>query len=375
VFCSIVNGVLYGVLTCLCFHFFSTPYFLVRTNYDWADEMFSQPTFEFFQTMTLVAGSVLSVSLSLTVLQPFVVNLSRRCITCIPRVFAYATASSNVRRESWVKWAATRKVNSMLVNADGLHALGRGSLDRRALMKKSTKKALRNVTDETMRNYVLNSAQREIVGGFFWTWRNLANGSLLADEGIWINSRLVVFELCMVVAALAFGYIMLWSVVEAAEAADDARASLDPSTVPEWVYDSMPTGEMVRKSLYPAAVTGIVVSCVLITLYIPSLVSTALQYRSQVRPSLGSIYFNKYRTATQNVSSQVKVLDSFCVLILTVPLRRCTGIHEHGKRSVWNGRFRWAILPCYRPSSVSLLLATDKGTVFTSSQKNAAADS
>jgi hypothetical protein len=297
----------------LVFIIFSIPYFALHwTTYDGVNVAFAQQ-FKFFQIMTLASGSVLSLSLALAVILPVVVSLVTRCITCIPRAFAYVTASANVRGESFVKWAATRKVNSLLVNAHGLHALGRGSLDRRALlMKKSTKKALRNVTDETMGNYVLSSAQRETVGGFFWTWQNLANGSLLADEGIWINSRLIVFQVCMVVSALAFAYIMLWSVVEGAEAADNARASVDPSTVPEWLYDMMPTGEMVRKSLYPAAITGIVVSCILITIYVPSMVSTALQYRSQVRPSLGSIYFNKYRDATQNVcglTRQARVLN------------------------------------------------------------------
>jgi hypothetical protein len=183
-----------------------------------------------------------------------------------------------------------------------MHALSSESQNRRALlMKKSTKKALRKVTDETMRNYVLNSGQRETVGGFIWTWQKIFNGSLFADEGIWINSRLVVFQVCMVVTAIAFAYLLLWSVGEAAEAADTARATLDLNTVPVWVDDLIPTGKMVRRSLYPSAVIGIIVSFILITLYIPSMVSTALQYRSQERPSLGSPYFNKYRDATQNV--------------------------------------------------------------------------
>jgi hypothetical protein len=47
--------------------------------------------------------------------------------------------------------------------------------------------------------------------------------------------------------------------------------------------------------------------------------------------------------------------------MLTMPLHRCTGLHEHGKRSVWYGRFRWAILPGYWTLGVSIRLATDKG--------------
>ena len=93
--------------------------------------------------------------------------------------------------------------------------------------------------------------------------------SLLADEGLWINSRLVVFQTCQVVAAIAFSYLLLWSVGAAADKADEAREDLESNSVPKWVDDLIPTGEMVRQSLYPAAVIAIIVSFLLILLYIP----------------------------------------------------------------------------------------------------------
>ena len=221
------------------------------------------------QTLTLIAGVVVSASLALHVIVPFLVRHAR-WTTWLPRLLDHVAATSNVRGESLVKFASTRKLNRLLVNADVLHGLDSRENDRRALLaKRSTKRARRKVTDETMRNYVLNGSRKETIGGFYWTWRRLIDMSLLADEGLWINSRLIVFQTCQLVAAIAFAYLLLWSVGAAADGADEAREDLETNNVPQWVDDLIPTGEMVKRSLYPAAVIAIIVSFLLILLYIP----------------------------------------------------------------------------------------------------------
>ena len=163
-------------------------------------------------------------------------------------------------------------------------------------------------------------------GGFFWTWKRILNGTLFTEEGLWINSRMLVFQVAMLIVGVAEFGVLLWSAETLAQRSDAAREDLSP-LLPQWVVDLYPTGRMVRRSLFPASLAAGVVVLILLAIYIPrcvirsgiawpprrshqlflivsffSAVKTVLKYRCQLLPSLGSPQFNKYRITTDLVS-------------------------------------------------------------------------
>lgn len=138
-----------------------------------------------------------------------------------------------------------------------------------------------------------------------------------------IQSALVIVMLVLTTALVRFSQVV-------ADEADKARSELDPTAVPKWVFDLVPTGHMVRSSLYPAVGVSCLVMLLLYMIFIPryvcgsfvsllslrnvsqltascrhSAVSTILKYRCGELPSLKSHYFVKYRNNVDNVYSNV----------------------------------------------------------------------
>jgi hypothetical protein len=206
--------------------------------------------------------------------------------------------TSNTFGEARSKKSAIRKINRMLLNACDMHSSDDG-LDSAAVLP-ATSFALsitnRPAVDRTMLNYVLRGQKLEDAGGLLWAWKQIFTGHFFDTEGIWLPTRLVVFQLAQVVITILLSLILIAVSKIAADEAEKARAGLDPS-LPQWVLDIVPTRQDVYYALFPAASVSIVVMICLVLIYIPSALSTIILYRCGQIPSLGSRYFLKYRNA------------------------------------------------------------------------------
>jgi len=128
-------------------------------------------------------------------------------------------------------------MNRMMTNADRLHRPIEGITgDSSSLSHSATNLS----KDLTMRNYVRDADRTEKVGGFFWTWWRLLNGSLYDSEGIWISTRIIIIQVGQVAVLVTGSILMLYSVEYYGEQADAARKGLNPGD-PQWAYDFVPT--------------------------------------------------------------------------------------------------------------------------------------
>ena len=85
-----------------------------------------------------------------------------------------------------------------------------------------------------MLNYILRGEQFEDAGGIFWTWKRILSGQLFDTEGIWLPTRLIVFQGVQFVVSVIMIYIFFTVTKFAADQAEDAQAKLDPD-LPDWV--------------------------------------------------------------------------------------------------------------------------------------------
>lgn len=137
---------------------------------------------------------------------------------------------SNTIGESRIKKAATRKMNTVLTNACNLHddlEPKKPSDSRGWSMGKSTS------ADETMLNFVLRGNETKRVGGFLWIWDLLKTGGMFEKEGIWLPTRLIIFQTAQVGFTIILTLIFLSITRLAADLADEAQATL-PDDLPKW---------------------------------------------------------------------------------------------------------------------------------------------
>jgi len=84
-----------------------------------------------------------------------------------------------------------------------------------------------------MLNYVLRGEQLENAGGLFWTWKRVFSGELFHTEGIWLPTRLIVFQGAQVVVGVCLSLIFFKVTSLTAERAKRAQDDLDPD-LPDW---------------------------------------------------------------------------------------------------------------------------------------------
>ena len=182
-------------------------------------------------------------------------------------------APSSWNAESRMHRAARRKVTSMVANALKLHQLEDVSLSRNAKLSNARKKELSGTRDQTSRNYILYGEKFVDMGGILWTFWRLIDGSLFREEGLWLNTRLVVIQISQLITGLFLSVFFFLIAERLAQEADDYRNSLAEDDYPDSIMNIFPTGEMVRKSFFPAAVVAIVIMSMIALLYIPRYVS------------------------------------------------------------------------------------------------------
>jgi hypothetical protein len=149
---------------------------------------------------------------------------------------AFWLTPSNTQGEARLKRAATRKINTALRNAQDLHdhsaeqSSPASTLSERGVSSSMTSSPL---ADQVTLKFVLNVQKMENVGGFKWTWGLLLSGDMFDTEGIWLPTRLIVFQGAQVLFMVMLALIFISITRYAAEQAEDAQASL-PNDLPDW---------------------------------------------------------------------------------------------------------------------------------------------
>lgn len=184
------------------------------------------------------------------------------------------------------------KVDRIIANALSLHEFEK----IQSPVTWSQKVSLSSESDVVMRNYICRGERYEEVGGVFYCLWRLIDGSLLDEEGIWLHTRLLVIQVAQIGIAMFTTVLLFLLQAQLGIGADDLRATLDPFNLPDWIMEIFPTGEMVHTALSPAGFIAMVFMAIIISLYIPSSIATILKFRAGILPSLGSVYFQKYRT-------------------------------------------------------------------------------
>ena len=154
---------------------------------------------------------------------------------------SFVVTPSNLQGEARLKRAATKKLNKMITNAhslhDGLEATKDCGVSTRALrsVEQATSGSVGSLSaaDKTLLNFVLKGQTVEQVGGFQWTWKMIFSGALFDTEGIWLPTRLLVFQGGQV---LGFGVVsmVIWIGSRGvADLAAEAQKTL-PDDLPSW---------------------------------------------------------------------------------------------------------------------------------------------
>jgi hypothetical protein len=297
----------------------------VEPPYSDYDNLIRSDAWHFLLTITYALGFVLSAIYSihflLAVIQSYDGGWRKEWMENL-------FVTSDVNGTSRLKKAATRRIHCMLHNAMQMHQIV--APEKKSMSVTQQLRLSRAAADPVFLNFLVNGEKEEAAGSFWWTWQQIRTGSLFDTEGVWLPTRLLVFQAGQIVCAVLLGYLALVSVERIADSADEAQASLGED-VPDWVYDFVPTGSQVRRSLYPAAYMASVIMVLLILIYIPrcvngkcliirrsiqgvffpyyefliiillSTVSTILKYRCGQIPSLRSSNFLVFRISVDSV--------------------------------------------------------------------------
>ncbi|KAG7345144.1 hypothetical protein IV203_032675 [Nitzschia inconspicua] len=208
------------------------------------------------------------------------------------------TQSSDEHGTAILKRACTTKLAKMIQSASDMHKYVT-SFDVSERLDLSTSRKVddrKRYSDSVFQTYVLHGEGREACASWSWVFRKLLSRGLFEEEGIWIPSRIWVFQSIQIVFLVL--YIILVNIfIETAMAnANDVAAEL-PDNLPQWVYDMVPTSDDIRVACFPSYVVSAIVMVALILLYIPSSVSVILQYRCGRLKALGSQEFQNFRVA------------------------------------------------------------------------------
>jgi hypothetical protein len=119
-----------------------------------------------------------------------------------------------------------------------------------------------------MLNYVLRGQRTVNTESIMTTFMKIYSGELFDTEGIWLPTRLLVFQSAQVLIATFLSYAFFLQTAEAAKAAGEAQDDLDPN-LPTWAKQLVPTRQDVNLALYPATICSMLRMAILILNYIP----------------------------------------------------------------------------------------------------------
>ncbi len=192
--------------------------------------------------------------------------------------------SRNLTSSAAIKRAANRRIKQIIDNAVRLHS---------------------HESQQPMELFLREKEMNEKRGGFLWTWRHiLLSNKLNSVHGIWLHSRLAIGQEGQIIVLILFVWFVVNQTEETARNAD--MEFLAVQTQPEsfsrdLLLSYLPSGWIIRVSMYTGCGFAITAGIILIVLYVPSTVNTILKLRCGLIPSLHDEHAKKYRLSTDTV--------------------------------------------------------------------------
>lgn len=194
--------------------------------------------------------------LMLLPLKRFLLFLEKRTdIRRVKRVLGEVFATSDTNQSTRLKEACSMKLRNMFEQALRMHTL-------------YSEKRENSSAKQAMENYVLYGETTKKAGGLLFCIKELVVEGIHFSDGIVLPSRLYIFQTAQVVAGAIVFLVTFRSIPLWADQADKARSEI-PQGFPQWYYDLIPTGRMIKISLYPAAIAGGIIIFLVILIYIP----------------------------------------------------------------------------------------------------------
>jgi len=179
--------------------------------------------------------------------------------------------------ESKMKQAAAFKLKRLLENAAGIHqrsdADNSRHINQRSAIQTAYGKALLQYQQDATPN-----CQYEEVGGMLWFIRNWRSGNLHNEEGIFLSSQILAGNVAQIIVCLfvlVLAIDMYYTSIQNEDATDD-----------QIVGDFAPETWMVLAAVTIGLGYGFISAVHITAAYLPSTVSTTLQFRCGVIPSL-----------------------------------------------------------------------------------------
>jgi hypothetical protein len=185
--------------------------------------------------------------------------------------------------ESAIKQAASLKVKKMMQNATAIHQSDdSGWSHKKRMVETSYGRALLN--------FDKNAEVYERVGGLWWTWTRMFNGTLYSEEGIFLNSQIMAGNTAQIIVCVFIfvAGLALFITENRTENVGD-----EPYDLKKW---------MVLLAILIGLACGLLAAINITLKYVPSSVSTIIKFRSGVIPSLRDKGFVKYRYSQDQVA-------------------------------------------------------------------------
>lgn len=306
----------------------------------------SQPYEAVVYFLSLIIGNIVIL---LELYMMFGDTVRRRCFNKASLVKFFT--ASGIKAEAANKTAAAYKMNALVDNARQIHSYSSKDIDH----------------GETsfgagLLNFSVRGEEFEEAGGFLWTWTRLFNKDLFQQEGVWISARLLAgnfAQLLISAFVLTYGIAFTRYIIEewqkgkqdpsrflylalerfnvlvqvedyasttcnfltditngALNASSILLLSVDNTTCAtvaghainrtiEGISDSLYPQEqyMVEVPMIVATAVAFISTLALVVVYIPSVASTTLQFRSGVIPLFHDDYnFELYRSRLDNIT-------------------------------------------------------------------------
>lgn len=146
--------------------------------------------------------------------------------------------SSDERGTSMLKRACTKKLGNMIQSAREMHIDVAQVDDNQVKDLRSSQKVdlkLKTPSDEVFQAYVLHGEGREPCASWSWVLKKLLSKELFQEEGIWLPSRIWIFQAIQIVVLSLYIILVNLFIENAIQRVGDARDEL-PDGLPSWVY-------------------------------------------------------------------------------------------------------------------------------------------
>lgn len=142
--------------------------------------------------------------------------------------------TSDMRGSSKSKQAGRHKINGVLRNAIQMHRMDIPIGNS----KKESGSTKRRMIEGVFQNFV-NHGEKAHEYSIGWAFRAVSTGYLFNSEGVWLPSRMWIFQVGQILAAVVLAIVLFKAIDSFAENADETDL---PPDLPSWIYEISPTG-------------------------------------------------------------------------------------------------------------------------------------